>query len=206
VKTRFDCRGYYFITDRALSRRGNGEDVKAAIEAGVEVIQYREKELVSGALFEEAARLKKLCDGRMFIVNDRIDIALAAEADGVHVGANDLPLPLARRLLGRKAVIGVSVSSLGEALAAEAGGADYLGVGPVFATATKTDAGPAVGVGLIRRIRRAIRLPLVAIGGITLDNAAEVVAAGADMVCSISLVVAAEDPKGRILQFKGLFT
>jgi thiamine-phosphate pyrophosphorylase len=206
VKPSFDARGYYFITDRRLSRKGNREDVQAAVEAGVGVVQYREKELGSGALYEEAARLKELCSGCLFLVNDRVDVALAVNADGVHVGGDDFPLPLVRRLLGKRAVIGVSVSSLGEALASEAAGADYLGVGPVFATGTKADAGPAVGVELVRLIRRTVRLPIVAIGGITLANAPAVIAAGADMVCAISAVVAAEDAKSAMLQFEGLFT
>ncbi|MBN2351790.1 MAG: thiamine phosphate synthase [Spirochaetales bacterium] len=205
MKDRFRKRGYYFITDGNLSRRGNREDMRIAVEAGVGVIQYREKAFASGALYEEAARLKAACEGRLFLVNDRIDIALAVGADGVHIGGSDLPLPLARRLLGPGAVIGVSVGSLGEAIGAESAGADYLGVGPVFPTATKADAGPATGTELIRRIKRSVGLPVVAIGGITPENAADVIAAGADMVCAISAVLAAKDPKRVMLQFEGLF-
>jgi thiamine-phosphate pyrophosphorylase len=198
-------KGYYFITDGDLSRAGNDSDVKNALRAGVRVIQYRNKGGSSLALVREAARLKKLCSQALFLVNDRVDIALAVDADGVHLGQEDMPIVLARRLLGKKKIIGVTVHSLAEARRARKAGADYLGISPVFATGTKQDAGVPAGVGLIRQIKKEISLPLVAIGGIKLSNAAAVIAAGADAVCAISAVVTGKDVKKEIGKFQRLF-
>ena len=129
------------------------------------------------------------------IVNDRLDLALAAGADGVHLGQGDLPCALARRLAGPDFLIGVSVGSPAEATQAEREGADYLGVGPVFDTPTKTDAPAATGLAGLRAIRAATRLPLVAIGGIHAGNAAEIIRAGADGVDVVSAIMAAPDPR-----------
>jgi thiamine-phosphate pyrophosphorylase len=205
MKGDFTPRGYYFITDRLLSQKGNTDDVKNANAAGIELIQYREKRSSSRSLCEEAARLKALCTKSLFIVNDRLDVALAVSADGVHLGGEDMPLPAARRLLGKKRFIGVSVRTLAEARSALEEGADYLGVGPVFSTATKADAGPACGVALVAMIKKEIKLPLAAIGGINLANARSVVEAGADMICAIRAVVAAEDAGRAMRQFKEIF-
>jgi thiamine-phosphate diphosphorylase len=138
-------------------------------------------------------------------VNDRVDIALAVGADGVHLGQEDLPIEIARKLLGRKKVIGLTVHSLAEARQALAAGADYLGVGPIFATLTKPDAGPPAGIQLIRQIKRAVKIPLVAIGGINLANAPEVIRAGADGLCAISAVVSGEDVRTEVGKFQRLF-
>jgi thiamine-phosphate pyrophosphorylase len=198
-------KGYYFITDKTLSIHGNEADVRSAAAAGVRIIQYREKNASSRRLLEEARALKKLCAGSLFIVNDRLDIALAVEADGVHLGNDDLPPAVARRLLGPDKIIGVSVRTLEEAAAARENGADYLGVAPVFPTATKADAGAACGPAVIARIKNEIGLPVAAIGGITLANAPEVIAAGADMICAISAVVAAAEPSAAMRRFEELF-
>ncbi|MDD1725113.1 MAG: thiamine phosphate synthase, partial [Methanospirillum sp.] len=128
-----------------------------------------------------------------FIVNDRLDIALASGADGVHLGQDDLPLKEARKIVPRSFIIGVSVGTVGEAERAEKEGADYLGVGPVYQTGTKTDAGPVVGLSLLRLIRSRTSLPLVAIGGITYERVPEVIASGADGVAVISAVVCSQD-------------
>lgn len=202
-------RGYYFITDAALSRAGNVADVSAAVTAGVDVVQYRCKIPDTRPLYDEALSLVALCrgTGTAFIVNDRVDIALAVGADGVHLGQDDLPLDAARRLLGPDKIIGMTVHDLAEALAAGAAGADYLGVSPVFATTTKADAGPAAGLALLKQIRAArLGLPQVAIGGITLDNAPSVIAAGADMVCAISAVVTGVDAGDAMGKFQALFS
>lgn len=202
-------RGYYFITDAALSRAGNAADVAAAVTAGVGVVQYRCKIPDTRPLYDEALSLVALCrgTGTAFIVNDRVDIALAVDADGVHLGQDDLPLHAARRLLGPDKIIGLTVHDLAEAHAAADAGADYLGVSPIFTTTTKADAGPAAGVTLLEHIRAArLGLPLVAIGGITLANAPSVIAAGADMVCAISAVVAGMDAGNAIGQFQALFS
>jgi thiamine-phosphate pyrophosphorylase len=198
-------KGYYFITDSSLSRAGNLRDVRAALCAGVKIIQYRQKHKDSRAMYLEAAKLKSLCAKRMFLVNNRIDLALAIGASGVHLGQDDLPCSLARRTLGKKKIIGITVHSLKQALDAVKAGADYLAVSPIFQTRTKPDAGTPRGVALIRRIKKRVRLPLVAIGGINLANAGQVVAAGADCLCAISAVVAKKEPQKEIKKFQELF-
>jgi len=198
-------KGFYFITDAELSLAGSASDITKALRAGATMVQYRRKSGSSAALYAEALQLKALCRNALFLVNDRLDIALAVDADGVHIGQEDLPLPVVRRLLKPEKVIGVSVRSLAEARKAEAEGADYLGVGPIFFTATKADAGHPTGIALLRQIREACQLPLAAIGGITLANAPEVIAAGADMICAISAVVTAPDPEGAVRAFQKLF-
>jgi len=176
-----------------LSRAGNVSDVQNAVAAGVEMVQYRRKDASTSELFAEAAVLRKLCRRTLFLVNDRVDIAMAVQADGVHLGQDDLPFPAARKLLGQEKIIGLTVHSLDEARQAEAAGADYLGVSPIFTTQTKADAGPPAGIQLIQQIKRAVKIPLVAIGGINLANAPEVIQAGADGLCAISAVVSGED-------------
>lgn len=198
-------RGYYFITDAGLSRGGNAADVRLAEESGVPLVQYRCKAASSAALYAEAMVLRTLCRRAKFLVNDRVDIAAAVGADGVHLGQDDLPIAAARKILGPGKIVGLTVHSVAEAQGAAAAGADYLGVSPIFATATKKDAGPPAGLALLQAIRAAVPLPLAAIGGITLDNAPAVIAAGADMVCAISAVVADSDPAGRMAAFARLF-
>jgi thiamine-phosphate pyrophosphorylase len=198
-------QGYYFITDAQLSRAGNARDVKQAVAAGVKVVQYRSKEGSTAALYTEALALKKICRQTLFLVNDRLDIALAVDADGVHVGQDDLPLLVTRSVLGPHKVIGVTVHSVLEARQAAIMGADYLGVSPIFATRTKRDAGRAVGIELLRQIKSVVDVPVVAIGGINLDNAPDVVRAGADSLCAISAVVSRADVKGEIARFQRLF-
>jgi len=169
---------------------------EAAIAGGADVLQLRDKEAGSGRLYQEALQLRKLTrDARvLFIVNDRLDVALAVDADGVHVGQSDLPASVVRRILGPGKVLGVSVVTVEEAIRAEKDGADYLGVGPVFeARGTKPDAGEPVGLDRIVRIRRHCRLPIVAIGGIDADNARKVREAGADGAAVISAIVSADD-------------
>ena len=198
-------KGYYFVTDSKLSRAGNVSDVQNAVAAGVEVVQYRRKDASTAELFAEAAVLRKLCRQTIFLVNDRVDIALAVQADGVHLGQEDLPLPAARKLLGRGKIIGLTVHSFAEARQAEVAGADYLGVSPIFTTQTKADAGQPAGIELIRQIRSAVKIPLIAIGGINLANAPEVIRAGADGLCAISAVVSGEDVRAEIEKFQRLF-
>jgi len=184
-------------------------DVSLAVKCGVGVVQYREKNASTKVLFEEAAEMRKICRNVKFLINDRIDIALAVSADGVHIGQGDMPLAQTRRLLGKDKIIGVTVHvtvhNEDEAREAEALGADYLGIAPVFETSTKKDAGAACGTELIRKIKSFSKLPLAAIGGINFDNAREVVSAGADAVCAISAVAASPDPAEAIKQFQKLF-
>ncbi|MDD5492685.1 MAG: thiamine phosphate synthase [bacterium] len=199
-------RGYYFVTDTGLSRSGTIADVKDAVKARVGVIQYRNKTGTTVELYEEALKLRHLCKNVCLLINDRVDIALAVGADGVHLGQEDMPVHEARRLLGKKKIIGLTVHSLKEAKEARRSGADYIGVSPIFATSTKHDAGEPAGVALVRKIKKEVPLPLVAIGGITLENASSVIAAGADAVCAISAVITKQDVKKEILKFQKLFS
>jgi len=200
-------KGYYFITDSKLSRAGNENDVRSAVSCGVKVVQYRNKNAETRLMYEEAVRLREICrdSGCIFLINDRIDIALAAEADGVHLGQSDLPCLAARKLMGDDKIIGVTVHNLAEALQAEIIGADYLGVSPIFQTATKLDAGKPAGIKLIEEIRAQVDIPLIAIGGINHSNAGEVVRAGADGLCAISCVVAKENVREEITKFQEIF-
>lgn len=198
-------KGYYFITDSKLSRAGNINDVRLAVECGVGVVQYRNKNADTREIYDEALRLREICRDTVFLINDRVDIALAAEADGVHLGQSDMPCPAARKLLGPEKIIGITVHSLSEALQAESVGADYLGVSPIFQTATKNDAGKPAGISLIEEIRDHVDIPLIAIGGINHSNAVKVIKAGADGLCAISCVVAKEDVSAEIRKFQNLF-
>ncbi|MCX6680380.1 MAG: thiamine phosphate synthase [Methanothrix sp.] len=200
-------KGYYFITDSKLSRAGNENDVLQAVACGVEVIQYRNKNRETRQMYEEAVRLREICrdSDSIFLINDRVDIALATDADGVHLGQSDMPCLAARKLLGQERIIGVTVHNLAEALQAENMGADYLGVSPIFQTATKLDAGKPAGIRLIEEIRGHVDIPLIAIGGINHCNASEVVSAGADGLCAISCVVAKENVMDEIKKFQEIF-
>ena len=199
-------KGYYFITDARLSRAGNASDVEQALAAGVRLVQHRDNEADTAAMIAEARRLRRLCQRALFLVNDRVEVALAVDADGVHLGQEDLHYRAARRLLGEQKIIGITVNTPEQALEAARLGADYLGVSPIFATRTKPDAGEPAGLTLLREIRRRVSLPLVAIGGITLDNAPAVIEAGADGICAISAVVTRPDVRGAIKGFQKLFT
>lgn len=198
-------KGYYFITDGSLSRKGNCKDVLEANKAKVSIVQYRNKQGTSRELYEEALELRQICRDVLFVVNDRVDIALAVKADGVHLGQDDIPFSAARKLLGTDKIIGLTVHSLEEALEAVKLGASYLGVSPIYTTSTKPDAGPPSGLKLLREIRKQVDLPLVAIGGINLSNAPEVINAGANGLCAISAVITQEDVCSEILKFQNLF-
>jgi thiamine-phosphate pyrophosphorylase len=198
-------KGYYFITDSELSLAGNEKDVRCAVSCGVEVVQYRNKNAETRLMYEEAMRLREICRDSIFLINDRVDIALATDADGVHLGQSDMPCLAARKLLGQERIIGVTVHNLAEALQAESIGADYLGVSPIFQTTTKPDAGKPAGIRLIEEIRARVKIPLIAIGGINHFNASEVVRAGADGLCAISCVIAKENVREEITKFQEIF-
>ena len=183
------------VTDReTVKGRDLGRCVEAAIQGGVTMVQVREKTASSLAFYETAQRLKALAVRQRIplIINDRLDIALATEADGLHLGQTDLPLVVARKILGAKKLIGVSVSTVREARLAEKQGADYLGVGAMFPTPSKQDA-LSVTVAMLKAIKAAVGIPVVAIGGIGPDNVASVMKAGIDGVAIISAVLKADD-------------
>ena len=188
----------YLVTDRALSLgRSTVEVVRAAIRGGVSCVQLREKGCSTREFMDEARLLKALLAGTgvPLFINDRLDVALAVGADGVHLGQNDLAIADARRLVGNRMIIGISAESVADAIRAEAEGADYIGASPVFTTPTKTDTAPPLGLDGLRAIRRAVQLPLVAIGGINADNAAAVLRAGADGLAVVSAIVSAPCPR-----------
>lgn len=188
----------YLVTDRSLARSGSLEDIVAeALRGGVTMVQLREKSLATRAFLREARSLKELTDsfGVPLIINDRLDIALACGASGVHLGQDDMPCVVARRIAGRKMIIGVSVSTIEEALEAVAQEADYLGISPLFSTPTKTDTPIPIGIQGLMHIRKATHIPLVAIGGINAANAAEVIRAGADGIAVVSAIMASSAPR-----------
>jgi len=187
----------YFVTDRGLSRgRSTLEIVRAAVQGGVTCVQLREKTCSTREFIAEALSVKAFLTscGVPLIINDRVDIALAVGADGVHLGQTDMPLAAARSLTGQGLVIGVSAESIEDAVAAQTRGADYLGVSPVFATPTKTDTAAPLGLAGLAAIRSAVKLPLVAIGGLHAGNAAAAVRSGADGIAVVSAIAAADDP------------
>jgi thiamine-phosphate pyrophosphorylase len=187
----------YLVTDRALcGSRSLPDVVDAAVRGGVTVVQLREKSLDSRAFYDTAVAIRERLAGTgvPLIINDRVDIALAAGAEGVHLGQSDLPVEVARRMLGPDVLVGLSVETLEQGRAADDLDVDYLGVSPIFSTPTKTDTGPAWGLDGLRALSRVSRRPLVAIGGLHEGNTAEVIRAGASGVAVVSALCAAEDP------------
>lgn len=188
----------YLVTDRALARgRATAEIVRAAVAGGVTCVQLREKTCGAREFLEEARALRAVTRvlGMALIVNDRVDVALAVGADGVHLGQQDMPITDARRLGPPRWIIGVSAESVEDAVRAEREGADYIGASPVFATLTKTDHAPPLGLEGLRAIRAAVGIPLVAIGGIQVANARDVIRAGADGLAVVSAIMAADSPR-----------
>lgn len=187
--------GICFITDQTYSCLPAIDMVKLVLDAGITFIQYREKQRTRQEIYDEAIKLRDLTRSynAVFIINDHADIALAVEADGVHLGQDDLPLCEARKIMGRK-IVGISTHSLEQAQSAEAGGADYIGFGPIFHTSTK-DAGKPKGVDILKTIKQNVNIPVVAIGGISIDTVADVMNAGADAVAVATAIC-----KGEIMQ------
>lgn len=190
-------RGLYFVTDRALCGEKPVEEVVLqAVRGGASCVQLREKEISTRSFVEEALRIKALlAPFRVpLIINDRLDVALAVGAEGVHVGQQDMPYEIARRLMGPKAIIGLSVETWADVERAEPLDCDYLGVSPIFATPTKTDTKEPWRLDGLARIRAFSRHPLVAIGGLHAGNAEAAVLAGADGVAVVSAICSASDP------------
>ncbi len=194
-RARGDWRLCVLTDSRHARGRSHIEIAMAAVRGGATVVQLRMKDEPAREAVAAARAIAALCRaaGVAFLVNDRVDVALAAGADGAHVGQDDLPAADARALLGPDRLLGVSAATEDEARAAWRDGADYLGVGAVYGTSTKADAGPPVGLDRIRAICRAVPVPVVGIGGITAENAAEVIRAGAAGVAVVTAVTLAED-------------
>jgi thiamine-phosphate pyrophosphorylase len=193
---RIDWRLCFIADSEAAAGKNLLRLIEQAAGGGATLVQLRGKAWTDRDFLALAARAGELLRPRriLLIINDRADIARAAAADGVHLGQTDLPVAAARKILGRGPLIGVSAGTVREAREAETAGADYLGVGPVFSTPSKDNAGAPLGLAGLRRIRREVRLPILAIGGIDAGNASAVVRAGADGVAVISAVTAAADP------------
>ena len=188
----------YAVTDRAWAADEDAlmDQIAAAIDGGAGIVQLREKHLDHDAFLKEAKRFVALCreKGGASIINDDVDIALAADADGVHVGQEDLAAGRAREVLGPDKIVGVSAHNVDEALAAQAAGADYLGVGAAFSTGTKTDAKPITRE-TIRAVTAAVEIPAVAIGGITRENLPQLSGCGLAGVAVVSALFAQPDVK-----------
>ena len=198
-------RGVYLVTDRGLCRnRPLQEIILQAIQGGAAYVQLREKELSTRAFVEEAIAVKKI----LFpfhvplIINDRLDVALACGADGVHIGQEDMPYETARKLMGQEAIIGLSVETWADVEASQNLDVDYIGASPVFATPTKTDTKEAWGLEGLKKIKSFSRHPIVAIGGINESNARAVVEAGADCLAVVSAICAADNPAGAAVSLK----
>ncbi|MCX5829014.1 MAG: thiamine phosphate synthase [Deltaproteobacteria bacterium] len=193
-KVSFDCR-LYLVTDRRwLGDRNLSDAVEEAILGGVTLLQLREKDLSSQDYYHLAVKVKKTADKYHvpLIINDRLDIALAVDAAGVHLGLDDLPIPVVRKILGKDRIIGASAATVAEALLFQQQGADYLGVGAVFPTATKLG-NEQVGFADLRRIKAAVCIPVAAIGGIKAENARDVMATGVDGVAVVSAIMDQRD-------------
>jgi thiamine-phosphate pyrophosphorylase len=186
----------YVITDEAIAGGlTHAEIARRAIAGGADVIQLRDKACGCRELYRigRAIRTITMKTGTLFIVNDRLDVALACGADGVHLGQDDIRVGVARQIAPPGFIIGISVGTVDEATRAEQEGADYIALSPVFSTASKNDAGPGRGLIVLREIRRSVSVPVIAIGGITMDNVREVITAGADGVAVISVVVGSKN-------------
>ena len=200
--------GLYVIIDPEVAGgRDELEIARQAIEGGARLIQLRDKRREKGWQLPVALALARLCReaGLLFIVNDHLDLALAAEADGVHLGQKYLPVEVVRRLAPRDFIVGCSANNVAEAVRAEGAGADYVSVGRLFPTGSKEDTRPAT-TDTIRAVKAEVRVPVCAIGGINEENIDEVIAAGADMAAVIAAVVAASDPREAARRLAGRFS
>ena len=196
-KAKIDCT-LYLVTDRGLSLgRSNLDIISAAVAGGVTMVQLREKEATTREFCEEGLKIREFLGEHNIplIINDRLDIVLALDADGIHVGQDDMPVVVARRILGEDKIIGASVFTPAEAREAEAAGADYLGLSPIFVTSTKPGLTAQIGIDGIAPIRQAVRIPLVGIGSMKAGNAFEAVRAGLDGVAVVSAICSHRDPE-----------
>ena len=197
-------RGLYLILDQSWASQCSLPDVlRQAVEAGVQLVQYRNKGESIKDIYRQVLELRTIAaDSKiLFFVNDRCDLALAVEADGVHLGQSDLPIELARKVVGKQGLIGISTHTPEQVVEATAQGADYLGFGPVFPTSTKKDHEAVVGIQGMKRVRSLTDLPVFCIGGITTKSVPEIIEAGANGVAVASGILGATNPKQAIQQF-----
>jgi thiamine-phosphate pyrophosphorylase len=193
---------FYFVTWPSISKNGILTDVKNALSAGCKIIQYREKNKSTKDMLEEAKLIKNLCKKRsIFLVNDRVDIAYSIDADGVHIGRNDIPIKTAREILGQKKIIGFTVNNLEEAIQVEKQGVDYIGLAPIYQTKTKDKSSKPCGIDIIKIIRENISIPIVAVGGINKYNVMDVISMGADSVVAVSAVLKSNNIYAEINNF-----
>lgn len=204
---KFDYGVYLITDDDCLQGASLLFSVEEALKGGVTLVQYRAKKSCGGRMYEEARILKELCsDYRVpLIINDRLDVAMAVGAAGVHIGQEDIPCAAARKILGSGYVIGVSAHNAAEAVRAAADGADYLGCGAVFGTHSKYDA-VQIGLSGLEAVKKAVKIPVVGIGGINLDNYAAVLEAGADGAAVISGLLASGDIRRTAEAFAGIYS
>jgi len=201
-------RGVYLIMDTVIQQRyTHVELARCALEAGVHLLQYRDKKATGRQMLAETGEIATMArqTSTTFLVNDRSDFAVVGDADGVHVGQEDLPVPAARLIVGADRIVGGTSSTLGEALQVEQDGADYVALGHIFETSTKQKDYPPRGLGLLKDVCEAVSIPVVAIGGITIDNAPQVIEAGADIIAVCSPVCTADDPAAAAARFVELF-
>lgn len=188
----------HVLTDTVLQTRfSHVELTRLAIKGGADTIQFRQKSGSTREMIEVAKQMKQLCaeNGVTFIVNDRVDVAIAAEVDAVHLGQDDFTIPLARKLLGEDVIIGGSASTIEEARDCLSEGADYVGFGPVYPTTSKDDASPVTGIPMLKQVVEEIPLPIIVIGGVSAENIPDVMRAGAHGIAVISAVCCQEDPE-----------
>jgi thiamine-phosphate pyrophosphorylase len=202
-------RGLYFVTDRGLCGKKSLEEVVIqAVKGGAAYVQLREKDVSTRFFVEEAKRIKKLLEQYRapLIINDRVDVALACGAEGVHIGQEDMPYEIVRKLMGQKAIIGLSVETWKDVKASQKMDVNYIGVSPVFSTPTKTDTKGAWGMEGLAKIKAFSRHPLVAIGGINEFNVREVVKAGADCIAVVSAICASPDSEAAARRINEIIT
>ena len=206
--SKFDL-SLYLVTDRSLSLGRSLEDVvEEAIKGGVTMVQLREKTCSSKEFYEQAIRLKNCLKSHNIplIINDRLDIALACDADGLHIGQDDIPYPIARQILGTNKIIGLSVENVEDVIHANKFDVDYIGISPIFGTPTKTDTAKPLGLAGICEITHISKHPSVGIGGINQSNVQEVIRAGADGISVVSAIMSANNPLLAAMQLSGIIT
>lgn len=193
------------ITDAIIQNKYSHLDIaRFAIVGGADMIQFRDKRMSTGDLLETALKIRSLCKRNkvMFIVNDRVDIALLSDADGVHLGSEDIPISEARKLLGQRKIIGRTAHNIDEAVRAEKDGADYLGYGHIFATISKIKTTPPVGLIELNKVCKIIKIPILAVGGIDPSNARSVISTGVHGIAVIGAVVKSSDPTEAVKKLK----